>query len=628
MLATNNQLPWFLDKDSQYVYLQDDYVCFDLETTNLDKGSALNKDNRIVLACWTVVKDGAETIKYKFGDEYEQQELLDDIKSVKYVVAQGAKFDLQWLTRCGADLRDLLVYDTMLGEWVLDGNLRQERNLSALGDKYLGIGKKADLVTRLIKQGVCPSKIPQAWLLKYCLKDVQLCKDVFVLQREVLKKREQLHIVHVRNLTCLVLADIEFNGMTLDKDAVLEEYKKTSIACEKALHKLNQMAEGVNFNSPKQLAELLYDKMGFEELRDRKGKLMRTEKGARATSSDVMANLVAITEQQELFVRTYRTFSKMDSLLSKNLVFFQKVCEELDGKFYGIFNQNIAATHRLSASGRPLLFKEEKKTKQVQFQNLPREYKRLFTVDDDDYLIGEVDGAQLEFRVAADLCRDNTAYEEIVNEVDIHSFTAKVMTEAGEPTDRQSAKRMTFKPLFGGQSGTKAEKDYIEFFTNKYEGIATEQRTWTYKVLNNKHLRTRYGMMFFWPHVNKSRSGYISDTTNIYNFPIQGFATAEIIPIALIHFWHKIKGLRVWILNTIHDSIICKVHKDDVEEYERIAKEALTTDVFRFLREVYSYDFVVPLGAGIKVGKNWGTSKTEKVWNVFPDGRETYKLKE
>lgn len=621
------KLPWFLQKDSQHIYTTGSYISLDFETTNLEYGSALNLDNHIVLACWIVVTPEGETKKYKFGDEYEMQELLDDIKKVKFVLAHNAKFEAQWLKRCGVDLTEVLLYDTMLGQWVLDGNIKTEKNLDALALRYLGVGKKQGLVARWIQAGICPSKIPRKLLLPYCGLDVDLCTGLFKIQVKLLEERDQLHIVHTRNLTCSVLADIEFNGMQLDADAVLQEFKKTSAEKESALHKLTTMADGVNFNSPKQLGILLYETLGFEELRDRKGKPLRTPAGGRSTGADTLLQLKATTLDQTIFLETYRQFSKADSLLSKNLSFFQGVCEEKEGRFYGQFNQAITATHRLSSSGRPLLFSGEKKTKSTQFQNMPREYKRLFTASGDDYLVVEADGAQLEFRVAADLCRDSVARQEIIDEVDVHSFTAKAMTDAGEPTSRQDAKRMTFKPLFGGQSGTKAEKAYIKFFTEKYDSIAKEQKSWTYKVLNDKQLRTRYGMIYFYPNA-RNDNGYITETTSIYNFSIQGFATAEIIPIALVHLWHRVKHLRCRLLNTIHDSVVGDVHKDDVQEYKLACKEALTTDVFRFLSEVYKYDFVIPLGVGIKTARNWGTSKQEEIWNVYPDGESNFKIKE
>ena len=97
-------LPWFLARDSQFTYLEDDFVVVDFETSNLEKGSALNPDNRIVLACWTVVKGDTAVHKYHFGDEYSLYELVKDIQAARFCVAHHAKFEAQWLKRCGLDL--------------------------------------------------------------------------------------------------------------------------------------------------------------------------------------------------------------------------------------------------------------------------------------------------------------------------------------------------------------------------------------------------------------------------------------------------------------------------------------------------------------------------------------------
>ena len=119
-------------------------------------------------------------------------------------------------------------------------------------------------------------------------------------------------------------------------------------------------------------------------------------------------------------------------------------------------------------------------------------------------------------------------------------------------------------------------------------------------------------------------SGYVENTTSIFNYPIQGFATGEIIPIALVYFWHRTRDMLIKIWNTVHDSIVSRVHKSAVKEYEELSKQCLTHDVYWFLSEVYRYNFEVPLGVGIKVGKHWGVSDVEKVYSVWPDGRETY----
>jgi DNA polymerase I-like protein with 3'-5' exonuclease and polymerase domains len=167
---------------------------------------------------------------------------------------------------------------------------------------------------------------------------------------------------------------------------------------------------------------------------------------------------------------------------------------------------------------------------------------------------------------------------------------------------------------------TSAQKEYAKFFKGKYKGISTTQREWSEKVLDTKELRTLYGMKFYWPTCKMGRTGYIEHSTEIYNFPIQGFATGEIIPIALIHFWFRSKAYDsgITVLNTVHDSIIAKFHKSKQEEFQGLATQALTTDVFNFLRNNYHYEFQTALGVGIKIGTHWGTGDEVKL-NVFPE---------
>lgn len=627
---TDKNLPWFLtDKSAKEIYRSPkaSFLVLDFEATTLD-GGALNPDQELVLACWHIFRPGERRVtKEHFGDEFSMGELLADIKSVNFIVAQNAKYELQWLKRCGAELRDILVWDTMLAAWVLDGNQRMPRNLSALAERY-GYPGKQDLISTLWETGVDTRDIPRDWLSDYCHHDVMLTYLVFRKQLEQVYSLGLQHLVLVRNLTCACLADIEFNGMTLDKERVQQEYERVIERHTETQDVLREISGGINLNSPKQLGQFLFETLGFDVPRDRRGKEIRTDKGAYKTNSEVIGKLVASTDEQRRFLSAYSEYNKLDSLLTKNLDFFVNVCKERGGAFQALFNQAVAQTHRLSSSGLPILFKGRKEKKGVQFQNLPREYKRLFWSGDEEYLIGEADGAQLEFRVATDLCRDPTGWEAIATGEDVHSDTARVMTESGEPTSRQEAKPHTFKPLYGGQSGTPAQVAYYEFFKRKYDQIAETQRNWALKVVDKKHLRTPYGMIFYWPDTRMDRSGYITNTTNIYNYPVQGFATGEIIPIALVHFWHRTRDTRVVILNTIHDSIVAKVHRDDVEWYKEVSRLALTDDVFRFLTDVYNYEFVTPLGAGVKVSRNWGDTKQETTYNVFPDGTIKTKVKE
>src|SRR5690606_4003555 len=128
---------------------------------------------------------------------------------------------------------------------------------------------------------------------------------------------------------------------------------------------------------------------------------------------------------------------------------------------------------------------------------------------------------------------------------------------------------------------------------------------------------------FHFPGTRIQKSGYISNSTNIYNFPVQGFATGEIIPIAMVYFWHKTRNLKVRLYLTVHDSLISSVHKSDTQKAIEIAKECLTTDVYEYLERVYHYKFTVPLGLGVKAGKCWGDNEAiEYKWDIWPDGRE------
>lgn len=625
-----DKLPWFLlHDDPERLYTTSTYLVLDFETDTQDKGSALNEDNDIVLACWQVVS-GGEVVKvgHCFGGIYEQGELLEDIGKVDFIVAQNLKFELQWLKRCGVELRDVHGYDTLLAEWVMDGNRRNPRDLNSLAKKY-GVKGKLDIIGGFIKNGVTTRDINNRWLLEYCHADVEATRKVFVAQCKRLSKRKQWHLVHVRNLTCSVLADIEFEGLCLDQTKVIAEWQRATEIKERLGAELAELTGGINLNSPKQFTAYLYGTLGMRQATDHRGKVITTSSGEATANSKVLALLKPETPEQVRFLELYKNYNKQTSLLEKNLDYFKLTCEQKGGVFYGEFKQNVVQTHRLASSGIPVVFKGLKKAKSVQLQNIPRAYKGLFWSGDPDWLVMDNDGSQLEFRVAVDLGHDEIGLVEIESGTDIHSYTAKVLFENGDPEivgldpkqRRQESKKSTFRPLYGGSSGSPALVAYCEYFKAKYCGISETQRSWALKCVDKKQFTTPYGMTFYFPNAKMDRRGYINDTTSIYNYPVQGFATGEIIPIALVYFWHRTRDMRVRIFSTVHDSIASKVHKDEVEATKAVAKQALTYDVYDFLRRVYKYEFHVPLGLGSKVGEHWGDGEEEK-WDVWPDGRE------
>lgn len=453
----DENLPWFLlTDDPERIYTKGSYVVLDFETSGDDFGTAIRGENDIVLACWQVVDaDGTVITKHKFGGIYEQKELLDDISSVDFVVAQNCKYELQWLKRCGLDLHDVLPYDTLLAAWVLDGNRKRPRDLDSLAMRY-GIKGKEDIVASLIHVGVKVTDINQAWLLEYCHRDVEVARQVFLRQSKQLSLAKQWHLVHTRNLCCSVLSDIEFEGLNLDKTRVEEEYKKTAKIVDELGKELAVMTGGINLGSPKQLGHFLYKVIGFSEPVDYRGETIKTSTGNTAASATALATLIATTDEQKKFLELYKEYNKAVSLLEKNLDYFKLTCEQKDGKFFGQIRQAVVQTGRLASSGIPVVFAGLKRAKSVQLQNIPREYKKLFWSGDEDWYIFEADSGQLEFRVAVEMAGpDPVGYKEIAEGTDIHSYTAKVLYDNGDPEmlslpakeRRQAAKKSTFRPL-------------------------------------------------------------------------------------------------------------------------------------------------------------------------------------
>ncbi len=118
------------------------------------------------------------------------------------------------------------------------------------------------------------------------------------------------------------------------------------------------------------------------------------------------------------------------------------------------------------------------------------------------------------------------------------------------------------------------------------------------------------------------RSGYVTNTSSICNYPVQSLATADIIPIALVYMWHRMKEHNVtsFIVNTIHDSIIMEVHPDEQEIIHDLGVDSFTYSVYNYLSSVYGIEFNVPLGIGSKFSEFWSEGEETKI-NVEPNSR-------
>lgn len=623
MNIENIKLPSHIVNPDPGVYLNDSYITFDFETTNLDTGSALNRGNRIVLTTWKVGKGHPEYSRYGDRVQFDFGPTLSDrfssaIRSASFVVAHNSKFELQWLQREGHDIGQYVVYDTMLGEYVRLGNRRGRKDLDTIAKRY-GVETKESLVKLLIQNGVCPSEIPERWLIQYGCQDTEITEQVLLKQRQEIQGLGLLPHLYTRCLLTPVLADIERHGMQLDEERVNAAYGEAAERHKEAKGNLDTIAAGVNWNSPPQIARLLYDTLGFDELRKWDGEKDRTKADNPRTDADTIAALEARTDDQRLFKTYYAELSEA----SAELLYLEKMkkCVDEDGgRLHAQYNQAVTQNHRLSSSG--LKYK-------LQFQNFPRKFKSLFRARHQDWKIAEGDGMGMEFRIAAHLGRDTVALGDIRGAKDVHRATAAVFNhkdeEAVTPDERQDAKPETFRPLYGSKGQTDTQKAYAKYFQERYKGIYDTQTTWTYEVLKEKKLKTEWGLIFYWPDCKMTKSGYITNTTNIFNYPVSCFATGEIIPIGLIHTWHYIRslGLNSFLVNTIHDSVVGEVPEYELDTFTAVVNKALTGDTFRYLDRVYGVRLVVPLGVEMKSHKFWAenekgvTIKSE--YQVDPD---------
>jgi len=300
------------------------------------------------------------------------------------------------------------------------------------------------------------------------------------------------------------------------------------------------------------------------------------------------------------FLGKVKRLSAVDTYLS-SFVDGIKLHTKADGKLHVRLLQHRTSTGRLSGAD-------------PNMQNMPRggtfPVKKVFVSRFEGGKILEADFAQLEFRAAAYLSQDGVAIEEVSTGFDVHAYTAKVITDAGQPTDRQTAKAHTFAPLYGatGFGRTKAEAAYYEHFTDKYKGIAAWHSRLAKEAIGTQKIRTPSGREFSFPDVVRKASGRVSYFTQIKNYPVQSFATADIVPIVLIHIDDLLTDMQSCIVNTVHDSIVIDVHPEEEQKVLDVINE--TNKVLKDLITMrWGIDFNVPLLLESKIGPNWLDTK-------------------
>jgi DNA polymerase I-like protein with 3'-5' exonuclease and polymerase domains len=305
-------------------------------------------------------------------------------------------------------------------------------------------------------------------------------------------------------------------------------------------------------------------------------------------------------KEAEDFLHKVRRLSAVETYISSFIDGIKTYTKE-DGMLHVRLLQHRTATGRFSGAD-------------PNMQNMPRggtfPVKKVFVSRFEGGKILEADFAQLEFRAAAYLSQDEVAIEEVSTGFDVHAYTAEVISTAGQPTSRQDAKAHTFAPLYGatGFGRSKAEAAYYEHFNSKYTGVAAWHSRLAKEALETQKITTPSGREFSFPDVVRNHRGRVSHFTQIKNYPVQSFATADIVPVALLYIDSLLSYAKSCIVNTVHDSIVIDVHPDE----ERLVLQAIkkTNDELpNLIAGRWGINFNVPLLLEGKIGPNWLDTK-------------------
>ncbi len=607
------------------------------------------------------------------------------------LIMHNAAHDLVWLWESGFTYEGL-IFDTMLGEYILQRGQKEPLSLEACAERYELATKKQDTMKEWLKAGNSVREMNHAELSDYLSADLHATQQLYNSLQTKYEECSSLEAtIKLTNQLAVHLAHIYQRGFAVDLDALDDvrqefEQERNGIVVELEQQVRDLMGDrSINLNSPEQLSWVIYsrkphDKKFWADLFDDRmddqdykyqvrnssevlykqkakqcetckgnGKIWKVRKdGTRyarpnrcptcdtvgytfsdtnqvaglkftpptakwvsangfSTSKDNLVFLEGIArskgmKEAELFLQRVRRLSAVETYLSS---FVEGIATHTkqDGKLHVRLLQHRTGTGRLSGAD-------------PNMQNMPRggtfPVKRVFKSRWDGGSVMEADFAQLEFRVAAFLSQDTTALDEVSTGFDVHSYTAKVISDAGQPISRQDAKAHTFAPLYGasGFGRTQAEAAYYKQFTKKYSGIGKWHEALAKEALNTGKITTPSGREFAFPDVQRRRFGGVTYFTQIKNYPVQSFATADIVPISLIYI-DKLLGVNQMhscIVNTVHDSIVIDVHpneKDKVLKVINRTNEMLTALVNR----KWNIDFNVPLLLEAKIGPNWLDTK-------------------
>lgn len=573
--------------------MQQTSVCFDTETTGLDP---LTAELVGIAFSWEATKG----FYIPFTDNKEEaQALLEELRPFFEAeeiekIGQNLKYDIKVLDKYNIDVKGPL-FDTMLAHYLINPDMRH--NMDVLAETYLNYTPVSitELIGKKGKNQLSMRNVPLEKQTEYAVEDADITFQLAQHFRPELKEANTEKLFQDIEIPLLrVLADMELEGINLDKEflnSLSEDLNNDISNLEKKIYEV--AGEEFNIGSPKQLGEILFDKLKLVD------KPKKTKTGQYSTAEDVLSFLAKDHEIVQN-VLDYRGLAKLKSTYVDAL---PEQVEPSTGRVHTDYMQTVAATGRLSSNNPNL-------------QNIPirtergRQVRKAFVPRDENYTLLAADYSQIELRIIAALSEETTMIESFKHGEDIHASTASkvfnVPLEEVTREQRSNAKTVNFGIIYGVSAfglsnqtdlSRKEAKELIDTYYKTYPKLRNYMSEQVDFARENGYVSTVLGRRRYLKDINGSNAIVRGAAErNAVNAPIQGSA-ADIIKIAMINIHKKLAegNYKSKMLLQVHDELVFDIYKPELEELQTLIKSEMEN----------AYKIAVPLDVEVGLGDNW-----------------------
>lgn len=574
--------------------LQQKSVCFDTETTGLD---ALHAE--LVGIAFSFEKGKGFYVPFPESKE-EAQNLIEKLRPLFEnetieKIGQNLKYDLKILANYNLDVKGPL-FDTMIAHYLINPDMRH--NMDILSETYLNYSPKSieDLIGKKGKNQKSMRDVALEEVKEYAVEDADVTfqlKEFFTSELDKTETKKLFTEIEIPLVK--VLAAMETEGINLDVDFL----KKMSVEMQKEIDSFEQniyetAGEKFNLASPKQLGEVLFDKLKIGGTKQKK-----TKTGQYATGEEVLSYLV----NEHQIVKDILEWRQMVKLQSTYIDALPNQVDAKTGRVHTDYMQTVAATGRLSSNNPNL-------------QNIPirtergRLIRKAFIARDENYTLLSADYSQIELRIIAALSGEENMIESFRKGEDIHKSTASkvfnVPLEEVTREQRSHAKTVNFGIIYGvsafGLSNqtnlSRAEsKELIDAYYESYPRLKAYMNEQVEIARDLGYVQTVLGRRRYLKDINSQNAMVRGGAErNAVNAPIQGSA-ADIIKIAMINIHKKLTedNWKSKMLLQVHDELVFDVHNSELEKIKPMIKHEMEN----------AFILSVPLEIEMGSGNNW-----------------------